>query len=47
MVPFDMSDPGRVRLLLRDMPVELEGYETAGIERERAMPLSSPVRPAR
>ncbi len=36
VVPFDMSNPGRVRLLVRGMPVELEGFETVGIEVELA-----------
>jgi hypothetical protein len=39
VVPFDMSDPGRVRLLVRGMPVELEGCETIGVEAEYALPL--------
>lgn len=36
VVLFDMRNPGRVRLLVRGMPVELEGFETIGVEVEHA-----------
>jgi hypothetical protein len=31
VVLFDMINPGRVRLLVRGMPVELEGWDTTGM----------------